>query len=138
MSIRLAESMHSPDKVEILADITVALGWELTGTDLPSVRQAMGLVERFTYHGRSVARDLGTQCLNLSSKSDAGHCAQVILGEADRWLYAPPLNPLTQQMTVQRAQKLARVVRGVNRAAGADSHEQAARARTAPRPPPGR
>ncbi|MFF4543643.1 DUF6415 family natural product biosynthesis protein [Streptomyces sp. NPDC001406] len=120
-----------PDKVEVLANVETVLAWDVKGLERPSLQDATGMVEQFTEFGRTVAEDLRTQCLGIPADSEAGRSAQTILGEADRRLYASPPNPLSQQAATHRAQNLARLVKGLLRAAGQVSEEQA---RAAPRP----
>ncbi|MER6528736.1 hypothetical protein [Streptomyces sp. NPDC001508] len=80
-----------PDKAVVPANVEKVLACDLEGADLPSVDLALGLLERFTICGRSVAGDLRALCISLPEDSEARRGVQATLSEASRRLYLAPV-----------------------------------------------
>ncbi|WP_406220881.1 DUF6415 family natural product biosynthesis protein [Streptomyces decoyicus] len=104
---------------EVLALVETALSWDLYGTDLPAVEDALSMAKEFTAHGRIIVEDLRTGCLDILADSDVAASAQATLGEAGRRLYLRPLaGSASPQSAAHRAQNLARLVESLIRALG--------------------
>ncbi|MGA5266258.1 DUF6415 family natural product biosynthesis protein [Streptomyces lydicamycinicus] len=118
------EKIH--DDAEVLALVATALSWDVHGTDLPAVEDALSMAKEFTSYGRIILDDLRTQCLNLVADSDIAAIAHATLGEASRRLYLRPLAGSTSpRSAAQRAQNLARLVQSLLRAVGQVSEARA-------------
>ncbi|MER7224274.1 DUF6415 family natural product biosynthesis protein [Streptomyces rubradiris] len=117
--------MTSPafDEEQILAATGLVLDWDLDGSSLPPVDEALGLVEQFTTFGRDLAGDLRDLCLGLPDDSRVGQAAHVTLGEASGRLYLPPPAG-TPRAAAHRAQNLARLFEALLRAVEAVSNER--------------
>ncbi|MFF9313865.1 DUF6415 family natural product biosynthesis protein [Streptomyces sp. NPDC014748] len=106
----------APDKDVVLANLETVLAWDLNGSPLPRVSEALAVIEQFTSYGRIVAADLHARCLDVPADSDAARTAQAVLGEASRRFNLSPPYYGTARAVGQRAQNAARLVQALLRA----------------------